>query len=237
MPNLHILPSQKQLVDKVVDFIREQSQAAIKERGRFNLVLSGGATPRPIYENLTKLSTEQAPDWKKTYLFWGDERCVPPDHPDSNYRMAEESLITHIPIPPTHVFRMKGESEAQAAAQAYEQDLRRYFASASPHFDVVLLGMGDDGHTASLFPGTDAIHRKDRWIVANEVPSKSTWRLTMTAPLINQAHKIAFIITGEKKAETLYEVLHGTPQPQHLPAQLIAATDWFLDEAAAAKLP
>lgn len=208
----------------------EAAQAA------FSLVLSGGSTPRALYELLTE--TDEI-DWLKVHIFWGDERCVPPDHADSNYRMAREALLDHVPLPHANIHRIRAEQDPEQAAESYEDELRHYLGPDG-RFDLVLLGMGDDGHTASLFPETAALDETERLVLANNVPQLETWRITLTAPLINRARNVAFLVAGENKAAPLREVLHGPRQPHRYPAQMIAPENgrlvWFVDQAAAANL-
>jgi 6-phosphogluconolactonase len=186
---------------------------------------------------------EQVP-WKKLFLYWVDERCVPPDHPESNFRMTREAMLDKVPLPPAQVFRMEGELDPEAAANRYETVLRntmRLEGAELPSFDLVLLGMGDDGHTASLFPHTDAIDQLGRLVVANHVPQKDAWRITLTWPVLNQGREVAFLIEGAGKTEVLAEVFLGPRDPERLPAQLIRPASGhlalLLDAAAAAKLP
>jgi 6-phosphogluconolactonase len=182
--------------------------------------------------------------WDKLQVFWVDERCVPPDHADSNYRRANELLLSKVGIPAANVFRMEGELDPEEAASRYESTLRNTMkleGAESPMFDLVLLGMGGDGHTASLFPHTAAINEIGRLVVANHVPQKDTWRISLTWPVINQAAEVAFEIVAAGKAGILAEVLTGPREPERLPSQLIRPSNgkllFLLDEAAAAKLP
>ena len=224
-------------------FVRTAGEA-IAARGRFYVALSGGSTPRALYQLLAAKPRHDQVNWSRVFVFWGDERCVPPTDPESNYRMAREALLFHVPVPATQVFRMRGEmADPAAAARLYEIDLRRAFALAPhelPRFDLFLLGMGPDGHTASLFPHTDALHVTDRLAVANRVEKLSTTRLTLTVPVINNAQLILFLVAGADKADPLAAVLDGPRRPDDLPAQLVAPTDgqviWMVDNAAAAKL-
>jgi 6-phosphogluconolactonase len=183
-------------------------------------------------------------DWSSVRVFWGDERCVPPDHPDSNYGTARKTLLDHVPIPSQNVHRIHGELHPQEAALAYEDTLRGFFSpdaqQGTPTFDLVLLGMGTDGHTASIFPGTSAVHETKRWVVAHYVDAVGAWRVTLTRAPINQASHVTFIVSGTEKAEPLRRVLAGPHQPQPLPAQIINPTRgrllWLSDEAAGALL-
>jgi 6-phosphogluconolactonase len=226
------------LADATAQAIITRGNQAINERGRFTLALSGGSTPEPVYALLAE--RQDALDWSKVLLFWSDERTVPPNHPESNYGMAHDALISKVHIPCT-VYRLRGEIDPQQAADEYEQTLREVFPDERwPRFDVMLLGMGDNAHTASLFPHTEALNERERLVVANYIPELNIWRLTFTAPLINAARNIMFLISGEHKAEPLRRVLQGEQNPQELPTQLIQPTDgeleFFLDEAAGRRL-
>ena len=217
---------------------------AIAARGRFSIALSGGSTPRPIYELLARAPYATQIDWSRVHVFWGDERCVPPEHPESNYRMAREALLDHVPVPAKYVHRIRGEDEPHEAALDYEQVLRAFFAvadgPAERTFDLELLGMGDDGHTASLFPGTAAVMEQNRWVLANHAPAAQVeWRITLTPIVLNAAEVVTFLVAGSSKAARIAEVLAG-PDDDHLPVQRIrpmhGAPIWMLDTAAAAGL-
>lgn len=217
---------------------------AVSSTGRFAVALSGGSTPRVLYALLAADQFRQQVPWPKVHLFWGDERCVPPDHPDSNYRMAWESLLDRARIPEENIHRMPGEREDHCRAAAeYEQTLKSFFEGAAgelPCFDLVLLGMGADGHTASLFPGTAALEETERLVTSHYVEKGGTYRLTLTGPVINQAANVVFLVSGKAKASVLREVLEGEYQPQRLPAQLIRPAKgsllFIVDRAAAGKL-
>jgi 6-phosphogluconolactonase len=215
---------------------------AITARGRWTVALAGGGTPKPIYQRLADAGYAQRIDWQRVHVFFGDERCVPPEDNGSNYRMAREALLDFVPLPAENVHRLRGEDDPAVAALAYEQEIRRLFrTSALPAFDLICLGMGENGHTASLFPGTAALREGARWVVPQYVEVMQTWRVTMTAPLINAAHHVAFFVEGAGKAEMLQRVLHGPYDPDVLPAQLIQPASgnvhWLVDAAAAAQLP
>jgi 6-phosphogluconolactonase len=180
-------------------------------------------------------------DWGKVHIFFSDERCVPPDDAASNYRTAREVLLDHVPLPPGNIHRIRGEADPVQAALACEQDLQSVFRTSSvPTFDLICLGMGDDGHTASLFPGTAALRERERWVVAQYVAAARAWRVTFTAVLINAARHVAFLVEGAGKSETLRRVLEGAYQPDVLPAQLIqpisGVAHWLMDAAAAASI-
>ena len=219
----------------------------VAERGSFTLVLSGGSTPRKLYGLLADVKApfrEQVP-WERTHVFFGDERHVPPDHPESNYRMAREALLAEISIASTH--RIHGEEpDAFHAATAYEAELRRFFGisaldAAPPQFDLVLLGLGPDGHTASLFPGSAALEERRRWAVASFVEPLRTWRITLTLPVINRAREVLFLVSGSEKADVLARVLDPAPGAELLPARRVqpeaGALLWMVDRAASSGLP
>jgi 6-phosphogluconolactonase len=216
------------------------AQEAVGARGRFAVALAGGSTPRAMYALLATGEFATRVDWTRVHIFWGDERCVPPDRPDSNYRMAREALLDHIPIPSDHVHRIQGEIEPALAADAYERTLQAFFTPGRPCFDLILLGLGDDGHTASFFPGTAAIHEPTRWVVGHTVSKLNAWRVTLTPVAINAAANVTFLVSGATKAERLNQVLTGPYQPDVLPAQIVQPVKgrllWLVDSAAAAQL-
>jgi 6-phosphogluconolactonase len=222
------------------EFIRA-GRDAIGAQGRFTVALSGGSTPKSLYSLLAANYANFA--WNRVFLFFGDERHVPPTDPESNYRMVNESLLSKITIPPENVFRVRAEnSDADAAASEYETQLRRFFELKSgefPRFDLILLGMGPDGHTASLFPDSAALEEKSRLVVANWVEKFKTHRITFTFPVLNRAAEVMFLASGPDKADMVYQILETTPTPS-FPSQRVQPSDgkllWMLDEAAAAKL-
>jgi 6-phosphogluconolactonase len=222
------------------------TKAAIAERGQATLALSGGSTPRLLYARLAQDDLATQLDWAAIHVFWGDERPVPPEHEDSNYRMAWEAWLSHVPIPAQNVHRMHGEMAPVAAAAEYEGMLRTYFAARirrgdalTAAFDLVLLGMGEDGHTASLFPGAEAIRETKRWVTAYQVDRLASWRISLTPAALNAARHILFLVSGASKAGRLQQVLYGTYQPDRLPAQIIrpmrGSLLWMVDEAAAGR--
>lgn len=216
----------------------ECANEAIAERDRFIVALAGGSTPLAVYQTLATVELVPRIDWEKVHIFWGDERCVAPTHEDSNYRMSFDGMLRHLPIPVKQIYRMEGELEPKDAAKAYENRLKQFFQQKTPQFDLILLGLGNDGHTASLFPETKALTETKRWVMANYVRKISSWRLTMTARLINQAANVTFLVSGEGKAEALQRVLAGRYTPEEFPAQMIRPERgqlyWFLDRPAAA---
>jgi len=218
--------------EKVVGY----GQESISQHGVFSVALAGGNTPKRVYELLGSSRFKDLIDWSKVQLFFGDERSVPPDHPNSNYAMAVRALISKIEIPPSNVHRIPGEVNSDKSAAAYESELRDFFGEvAAPHFDLVLLGMGDDGHTASLFPNSDSLTETSSWVVAAKAPSGQD-RISLTLGAINNAARVLFLVTGSGKAQRLAEVLGDRPGAQ-LPAQLISPVkgtlEWLVDQAAA----
>jgi 6-phosphogluconolactonase len=213
------------------DFFVRSAQEAIQAHGVFTVALSGGSTPRALYHLLTDQLAYPV-DWPRVHVFWGDERFVPPDHPDSNYRMAHEALLAHVPVGAVH--RIPSEPSPAAAAEAYEQTLGAYF-SPSEGLDLTLLGLGQDGHTASLFPHTQALNEQSRRVVANEVPQLAAWRITLTASFINTSKQILFLVSGADKTEALRRVW-GPSQANETPAQLIRPQHgrvwWYVDQTA-----
>lgn len=215
-------------------------QAAAADHDYFAVAVAGGSTPRALYQRLAAPENAQHIGWSKVHVFWGDERAVPPDYPDSNYRMVKETLLDHVALPASNIHRMQGELEPEQAAAEYELTLHSFFAGRAGkiRFDLVLLGMGDDGHTASLFPNTTALDETEKLVAANYVPKLDTWRITLTLPVINAAAHVAFLVSGAGKADTLRQVLQ---EPERkLPSQLVRPVDgelfWWVDQAAAVQL-
>lgn len=219
------------------DFIAK-AETAINDRGRFAVALAGGSTPKATYEVLAGDHAESL-DWKAVHAFFGDERTVPPDHEDSNYRMAREALLDHVPVGSVH--RMRGELPPEEAASAYEAELREFFGPDDlPRFDLILCGIGEDGHTLSLFPETAALDVTDRLVVANPVLKLETTRLTLTIPVANAARAVNFLVAGEGKAQALKEILEGDTDMRAYPARYVRPEDgdlaWMVDRAAAGLL-
>jgi 6-phosphogluconolactonase len=240
MADVRVFAGADDMAEAVAEEFVELAAMAIADRGRFAVALAGGSTPRAAYTRLASESFASRVDWSRVLFFWSDERCVPPDHPESNYRMAREALLDHVPVPGQNVFRVLGEKEPMQAADTYEDQLRTLFGGSIPRFDLVMLGMGADGHTASLFPGTAAVHEAVRWVVAHRVEELDAWRLTLTPVVLNAAANVLFVVSGKGKAERLQEVLEGPYQPDVLPAQIVKPSVgrlvWMVDEAAAAEL-
>ncbi len=240
-PKVTIFDDAEEVARAAAERFVELAQSATAKRGRFAVALSGGSTPKRTYELLAGDDYKDRVDWPKVHVFFGDERMVPPDDAESNYRMASEAMLSCLSIPPENVHRINGLGDSVANARLYEDELRTFFNNDGwPSFDLVLLGMGDDGHTASLFPGTRALDERDAWVAANWVEKLKAYRVTLTAPAINRAAHIIFLVTGANKATPLSEVLKGEPDTRRLPSQLIKPLDgsleWLVDKAAAAGL-
>jgi 6-phosphogluconolactonase len=240
-PNVQVFDDPERVAREAAGLFVRLSIEAVSARGGFSVALSGGSTPRRIYELLAGEDYRTQVSWPNVHVFFGDERTVPPDHADSNYRMANEALLSRVPVPAKNVHRMNGVGDAAAGASEYESEMRAFFGDRTwPRLDLVMLGMGDDGHTASLFPGSAALEEQRAWVVANWVEKFQTWRITLTAPAINAARRVLFLVTGAGKADRLREVLKGERDPARLPSQLIqprdGALEWFVDRAAAEKL-
>jgi len=232
-PTIKVVPGAN-LAEEAAEVVIAAADQAIGQRGSFTLALSGGSTPKVLYELLASDACRNRIDWPKWEIYFGDERTVPPDHPDSNYRMANEAMLSKVQIPADHVHRMKGEIDPNPAAIEYGRMLKERFGDGG--LDLILLGMGDDGHTASLFPGSEALEEKKHRVVANWVEKFKTWRITMTAPFINKARQVLVIVGGASKAGRVAEVLEGPRDPHRLPIQMIEPAGeliWLMDTAGA----
>ena len=237
MREVMILPEAGAIAREGAERFTALARLAIAATGRFTMALSGGSTPKALFA----LLVDQPIDWAHVHVFWGDERCVPPDHADSNYRMAHEALLSKVALPAQNVHRMRGEIDPAQAARAYEAELRHIFGSIEwPRFDLILLGLGTDAHTASLFPNTSAIHEATHWVVGHFVEKLQTHRLTLTPPVINHAKQIIFLVAGTDKAAALRSVFEGPRDVDQFPAQVIepltGRVTWLIDEAAAVTL-
>lgn len=228
-------PSFAELAESATNTIAAIANHAITKRGRFSVALSGGNTTPPVYQQLAHKDIA----WQQVYTFWADERCVPPDHPDSNYGAVHQALLSQVPIPQENIYRMHGDIDPAQAAAEYEHQLRMFFGDV-PRFDLIILGMGGDGHTASLFPGTAAIHETTRWVIGHYIEKLDAWRMTLTPMVINQAAQVMFLVAGDGKAPALKQVLEGAYQPDLLPSQIVQPNDgelvWMIDDAAGALL-
>ena len=240
-PKVEVFDSPQELFRAAAEKFCVLGSSAIRERGKFAVALSGGSTPRGLHQELVTYFASRL-DWSKVFFFWGDERHVPPDSSDSNYRMANETLLSKLPIPPENIFRVPSElPDARQAAAKYEQTLQQFFhlnSDSFPRFDFILLGMGPDGHTASLFPGTAALQERDRLVVANWVEKLNTFRITFTYPVLNDATCVMFLVNGDEKAEMVRRALKDPAA--NLPCQKVRPDDgellWYLDKGAALKL-
>jgi 6-phosphogluconolactonase len=242
----YVEPDAAALARRAAQYIAEMACEAVGGYGRARIAISGGTTPQATFRLLADPYERwhARMPWDDLDLYWVDERTVPPDAAESNYRMTREALLDHVPLRPEQIHRIEGELEPEAAAARYESELRNSFrleGAEMPRFDLVALGMGTDGHTASLFPHTEALHALGRLAVANHVPQKDTWRVTLTWPVINHARSVFFFIGGADKAAMVKEVLTGPWDVERLPSQLIwpvsGILTFILDKAAAALLP
>lgn len=241
-PEIRVFSTPNELFEYAAASFAQQAQDAIQRAGRFTVALSGGSTPKSLYSLLAQNGT--AIPWEKIYFFFGDERHVPPDHPESNYRMASESLLSHVRPDPAKIFRVPGENpNAAAAATEYERTLKNVFnlePGQFPRFDLILLGLGPDAHTASLFPGTKALNERSRLVVANWVEKFKTDRITFTLPVLNNARYVMFLAAGKDKAPALASVFDPKTDPEQFPAKLVQPVEgklvWLVDREAAGKL-
>jgi 6-phosphogluconolactonase len=234
-----IIPGEtKETIEFCVQQFLEIGQEAIRERGSFFVALSGGKTPNTIFKELSNPLYATQLDWTKVRCFWSDERCVPPSSPESNYGMAMQAGLANLPLPAENLIRMEGEKEVEESARNYEEKIREFVPGQI--FDLLMLGMGEDGHTASLFPLTHGLHTKDRLVIANYIPQKNSWRLSLTYNCIHRARAICIYVLGKNKADTVAKVLEGPYDPDHLPIQRVGVPThkalWILDQEAASKL-
>jgi 6-phosphogluconolactonase len=224
------------LSEAVARLFVKQSRHAVQAQNLFSVALAGGHTPERTYQILSQPPFQDQVPWAKVHVLWGDERCVPPDDPHSNARMAHQALLDRVPIPPDQIHPIHYDQSPQRAAEEYESLLRDFFAGRPPCFDLVLLGLGEDGHTASIFPGTPAVEEQEHWVIAVFAAEHAMWRITMTPLLINQAAMVTFLVSGAAKARVLRRVLDGPFEPHDLPAQLIrpasGGLDWIVDKEA-----
>lgn len=245
LTDLVVVTDQAALAREASELFAGIAEEAVACAGRFTVALSGGSTPKLLYSLLAAEPYRSRVPWRQTHVFWGDERCVPPEHPDSNFGVANATLLNRVPVPTVRLHRMEAEREdLDAAAREYEAEITRTFAvppiGEPPAFDLILLGLGSDGHTASLFPHTEALRESQRWVVRNYVPKLHANRLTFTPPILNRGTTILFLVSGADKAPVLKEVLEGPPDPERLPSQLIRPMAgrliWLVDCAAASQL-
>jgi 6-phosphogluconolactonase len=230
-PEISICRDVEDLSRKAAEQFVAAARQAIDARARFSVALSGGSTPKGLYSVLATPEFVGQIDWAQVHLFWGDERCVPPDHPESNFRMVKDALLSRIAIPSENVHRMMGEDEPNRAAADYQEELRRFFSPAGlPRFDLILLGLGEDGHTASLFPGSTALNETESWVTHAYVEKLNAHRLTLTLPVINNGAQVFFLVSGVSKAPIVKEIL--TNAASDYPAARIRPADgqlcWFV---------
>ena len=247
--NVEIHPTSAELTVAAAERFVAAADAAIAVTETFSVALSGGTTPQALFAALASAEYSSRVRWPSVHVFWGDERCVPPDDEASNYRMAREMLLDHVPVRAANVHRIRGEDDPEAAAERYERDLRTAFETptgpprSAPglRFDLVLLGLGTNGHTASLFPHLQAVRERTKWVMAERIGVQAQWRITLTPPILNQAAEILFLVSGREKAAALRRVLCDARDTDELPAQSIAPeagrVRWLVDVAAAADLP
>ena len=241
-----ISPTPAEVALKAAQFLADAVANAVAKRGLARIAISGGTTPKATFALLADPAQPflKTIPWDRLFLYWVDERAVPPDHAESNYRMTNETMLSKVTLPAAQIFRMEGELEPEVAAARYESTIRNSFkleGAETPTFDLILLGMGDDGHTASLFPHTEGLNNLSSIVIANHVPQKDTWRITLTWPVLNQGREVAFLIEGAAKAQVLHDVFLGPYQPETYPSQIIRPASGILtlllDSDAAAKLP
>jgi 6-phosphogluconolactonase len=241
LDNVKIFPDKDAVIRFTEERIYRMAEATLEMNERFVIALAGGTTFKPIYESLAK-DFGKLIDWKQVHLFFGDERCVPPDHEESNYHIVKEALIDHIEIPPGNVHRIRGEDEPNAAAAAYEAEIQEFFKGDEQLFDLNMLGIGEDGHTASLFPYSPGLHEQEKLVIAHHVEAKGNlWRISLSFPAILKSANIMFVAWGDGKAKALYEILEGDYQPELYPSQTLARSKhehvtWAVDNAIASLL-
>ncbi len=243
--DLLVVAGQAALAQEAAKRVVAIAEEGVARHGRFTVAMAGGSTPKRLYSLLTAEPYCTRLPWRETHLFWGDERAVPPEHPDSNFGMARATLLSRVPMLADQIHRMQAErKDLDAAASEYEAKIARTLAAQPPDeppaFDLILLGLGTDGHTASLFPYTRALRETKRWVASNYIPELKANRLTLTPPILNRAAMILFLVSGVEKAAVLQAVLEGSPDPERLPAQLIRPVAgrlvWLVDQAAASRL-
>ena len=238
--NLHIHPSESEVMHDMAHFICETANQSVESNGIFSWVLSGGSSPKRLFELLTSEAYADQMPWDKVRFFFGDERYVPHDHSESNFLMAKTAMLDPMDIPASHVYPVDTSKSPAQAASGYENDIRGFFGNNEPQFDLIMLGLGDDAHTASLFPHTDVLNKTKELVSEVYLPDKEVYRITFTQTLINAGRKVAFLTFGDKKADAVHHVLRDKTNTKAYPAQLIRPESgelyWFMDSAAAAKL-
>jgi 6-phosphogluconolactonase len=240
-PEILVLESPEAVAERAAADFAQLVEETLANKDRFTVALPGGVTPKMFFTRLTQEPFRDRIPWKKLWIFWGDERCVPPDHQESNYGVARDLLLQQVPIPGSQVFRMRGEDPPPESARAYAKTLHDFFKAAEgwPVFDLIILGLGPDGHTASLIPGTAAVQEERRWVVENVVRSLQTVRITLTLPVINHAANVWFMVTGVKKVAALAKARSGPSLES--PASLVQPEQgrlvWYVDRAALGEIP
>jgi len=237
---LHIYKTPDEVSKALADWITETIETTLKKQDRFTFVVTGGNSPKQLYELLAGAPYKDRIDWSKLHIFWGDERAVPYNDSRNNAKMTVDHLISKVPIPREQVHIMDTSLAPAESAKAYEAILHRYFGEEGASFDLVLNGMGDDGHTLSLFPHTPVIHEKKAWVTSFYLDAQQMYRITLTAPVVNRARKVVFLTFGANKSNALFEVLKGARNVDQYPSQIIQPLDgdlhWFVDEAAASRV-
>ncbi len=239
-PETRVLADPASVGRAAADFILDCTGRALHAGGWFTIALSGGATPRTLYALLASSPWKESFPFNTMHFFWADERCVPPDHAESNFKLASDAFLSHVPVQPSQIHRIHGEEGPEAAAEAYEKELALFFGAALPRFDLVLLGVGEDGHTASLFPGTRELSEKNHTVLPVHLPDARRSRVTLTLPVLNQATQVLFLATGTAKAAILHDII-AEGNPNQCPAGLVRPEHgsllWMIDNAAASRLP
>jgi 6-phosphogluconolactonase len=237
---LHIYKTPDEVSIALAEWITQSIETTLQQQDRFTWVVTGGNSPKQLYELLAAPPYRDRIDWSKLHIFWGDERAVPFADNRNNAKMTFEHLLSKVPVVQEQVHIMDTTLSPEESARAYEALLHQYFQAAGPSFDLVLNGMGDDGHTLSLFPHTPVIHEKQAWVTSFYLDAQQMHRITLTAPIVNRARKVAFLTFGANKSNALFEVLKGVPNVDHYPSQIIKPASgelhWFVDEAAASRL-
>ncbi len=237
---LNVYDSKEKLNDRLALWICDLVESVLQNQEYFTLALSGGETPKALYKKLASEQYLQKISWKRVHVFWGDERCVPFEDERNNANMAYTNLLDHVDIPQAQVHKMRVDIQPSFAAKDYENILQTYFGNTQNSFDLVLLGVGDDGHTLSLFPGSSAIEETQAWAGAVYNEEQKMYRITLMPSIVNKASHVAFVVTGKNKSAILHHVIEGRYEPDVLPAQIIkpvnGTLDWFLDKAAAEEL-
>ena len=237
---IRLFADSKSLAEGAADYFVQQAHSAVKARRCFSVLLAGGETPRQMYEMLAEPHFINRVPWAHIHFFWGDERCVPIKDARSNARMAHDTLLDHLPLLPGQIHHVPFTFSPRVAAKAYQDDMETFFEGVQPRFDLALLGLGEDGHTASLFPGSEALNEKEHWTAVVRKPDEDFSRVTLTAPILNQARATLFLVTGIRKAQVVREIFGNEPPPWKYPVQLIhpeeGEVQWFIDGDAASLL-